>query len=442
MPEPRVIVAGTTADYIDLIREHCPGRALFITDPGERRLAFEPAPPAAEELVVDLENPRSVLASLHNHLDRWQIKPTGVTCFDCESLDLGGRIARALSLPFPALSAIEACRDKYRCKDLWRQAGVACPPAVIARHTSDVLDFFQCHGLPIVLKPLTGSGSELTFKCSDPSECRRAVEIIRSRLAGHPNRRMYKVGPSGSPGTDARPQFVAEAFVAGNEFSCDFVLDGDRLNIIRTAAKLFAADQPWGTPLAYRVPADLSAELDLETFERQLLRAARALGLERAVCMVDFIVAENTAHLLEMTPRPGGDCLPALIRHSCGLDMLALALDFAEGRPLQIPDLLNWRPLVGLRLLAHSAGRLKKIDAAALQQNGSVREVYLKARPGRRIVLPPEDYDSRVLGHVIFGPDGLRPIETQCAELTAKLTLEIEKPERERNGSDSAAAFA
>ncbi|MFO7737986.1 MAG: hypothetical protein R6V46_05930, partial [Desulfatiglandaceae bacterium] len=50
---------------------------------------------------------------------------------------------------------------------------------------------------------------------------------------------------------------------------------------------------------------------------------------------------------------------------------------------------------------------------------------------GRRIVLPPEDYDSQVLGHVLFEPDGLRPIETQCAQLTDELTLEIEKPDRE-----------
>jgi hypothetical protein len=224
---------------------------------------------------------------------------------------------------------------------------------------------------------------------------------------------------------------VAEAFVAGREFSCDVVLEGNRLKIIRTAAKLFAADQPLGTTLAYVIPGDLSAELELEVFERQLLRAARALGLKRAVCMVDFIVRDKTAYLLEMTPRPGGDCLPALIRQSCGLDMLELALDFAEGRPPQTPEASAWQPLVGLRLLAAAAGIVSKIDAAALQKNGSVREICFKARPGRRILLPPQDYDSRVLGHVIFEPHGLRPIEAQCAELSAKLTLEIEKPESE-----------
>jgi biotin carboxylase len=438
MPEPRVIVAGTTADYIELIRKRCPGRALFITDPCERRQAFEAPPPAAEELLVDLQDPDGVLSALRNHLDRWQIRPTGVTCYDCESLELGSHIAGALSLPFPSLAAIEACRDKYRCKNLWRRADVACPPAAIVRHASDVLEFSQRHGLPVIIKPLTGSGSELTFKCNDPKDCRDSVEIIRFRLAKHSNRRMYKVAPVGSHGTDYRGQFVAEAFVAGREFSCDFVLDGNRLKIIRTAAKIFAAHQPLGTTLAYLVPDGVSAELELKTLEHQLLRAARALGLKRAVCMVDFIVREKTAHLLEMTPRPGGDCLPALIRQSCGLDMLELALDFAEGRPPQIPEASAWQPLVGLRLLAAAAGTVSKIDAAALQKNRSVREVYVKARPGHRVTLPPKDYDSRVLGHVIFEPNGLQPIEAQCAEMTAKLTLEIENPDPEEQDCDSA----
>ena len=428
MPDPRVIVAGTTADYVELIRERYPGRALFITDPSERSQAFEPPPPATEELLVDLQDSHGVLSALRDHLDRWQIKPTGVACYDCESLELGSHIARALSLPFPSLAAIEACRDKYQCKEIWRRAGVACPPAAIVRNASDLLGFSQRHGLPVILKPLTGSGSELTFKCSNHQDFRHAVEIIKSRLADHPNRRMYKVAPAGSRGIDVRGQFVAEAFVAGREFSCDVVLGGNRLKIIRTAAKLFAAEQPLGTTLAYLVPGHLSTELELEAFKRQLLAASRALGLERALCMVDFIVRERTAYLLEMTPRPGGDCLPALIRQSCGLDMLELALDFAERRPLQLPGAAVWKPLVGLRLLASKAGTLKRIDATALQQNGSVREVYFKARPGRRVTLPPQDYDSRVLGHVIFEPDPWRPLEPQCAEITAKIALGIDDP--------------
>jgi hypothetical protein len=42
------------------------------------------------------------------------------------------------------------------------------------------------------------------------------------------------------------------------------------------------------------------------------------------------------------------------------------------------------------------------------------------------VVLPPDDYESRLLGHVIFKPATPQSIKTECDELESKLTLEIE----------------
>jgi len=49
--EPKVLVVGTTADYIDWIQKSCPGRALFLTEPGVRRQAEEPCPLPGEEIL-------------------------------------------------------------------------------------------------------------------------------------------------------------------------------------------------------------------------------------------------------------------------------------------------------------------------------------------------------------------------------------------------------
>ena len=40
----------------------------------------------------------------------------------------------------------------------------------------------------------------------------------------------------------------------------------------------------------------------------QLKSAAQAVGLTRALCMVDFILQANELVFLEIAPRPGGDC--------------------------------------------------------------------------------------------------------------------------------------
>jgi hypothetical protein len=55
-----------------------------------------------------------------------------------------------------------------------------------------------------------------------------------------------------------------------------------------------------------------------------------------------------------------------------------------------------------------------------------VVEIYLTRRPGHRIKMPPEDYDSWLLGHVIFHPDAHSDPEAQCRELIEKLVVEVE----------------
>jgi biotin carboxylase len=153
--------------------------------------------------------------------------------------------------------------------------------------------------------------------------------------------------------------------------------------------------------------------------------AARALGLTHSICMVDFIVTSDEITFLELTPRIGGDCLPPLVRQSCGLDTIGLALDFAEGRMCPIPEKELWTRLVGLRLFSSSTGTLSEIRTEMAAQDLRVREIYLKYARGHKIVLPPVDYNSWMLGHVIFEPDNDLSVMEQCLNLKNKIVISI-----------------
>jgi len=289
---------------------------------------------------------------------------------------------------------------------------------------SEAVSFLEELGKPIVMKPLTGSGSELVFKCSDRLDCSSAFAMISDRLASHPNARMYESGNGGR--VDAQHVFAAEEFIRGREYSCDFVLEDDRVQIVRVAKKIPAVNQPLGTTLAYIVPASLPGGLTEEKLAEQLREAAKSVGLVRAVVMVDFIVRDGQAVLIEMTPRPGGDCLPPLLEQVSGFDMLGFALDFAVGKSPAIADRSTWKQLVGVRLFAENAGVIRSFDTSRITADPRVRECYLKRSAGHRVVLPPQDYDSRVLGHIIFQPRSADPIEAESQELAAMLTVEME----------------
>jgi hypothetical protein len=106
--------------------------------------------------------------------------------------------------------------------------------------------------------------------------------------------------------------------------------------------------------------------------------------------------------------------------------MLGLAMDFARDVEISLPAADDWDSLVGLRLFASHAGVVKRLDSRWLHQDPRVREVMIKRLPGHRVVLPPTDYDSRLLGHVIFKPSGKVCIEEECAELASKLVVDME----------------
>lgn len=428
MPSRRVVVVGTTSDYIDLIRRRHPGRALFITDPLERAKAREEHPGAEEEIRGNLTDTPAMIRALADHMNRHEIRAEGVACFDCESLMLAAAVARQLELPFPSPSAVALSRNKFLSKVAWHDAKVACPRTVIARSRSDALGFLDRIGKPVILKPLTGSGSELVFKCSGRKDCMSAYETIIRLLSKSKGNRMYMPGQTACKDFDPLRDIVVEECIGGPEYSCDFFIENGEVEVIRTAKKIPGAGWQFGTTAAYVLPARLPGELSLEGFKEQIHRAARALGMQRALCMIDFFVCRGQPCLLELTPRVGGDCLPWLIRQSSGLDMLGLALDFSRGVEISLPAADTWQSLVGLRLFASHAGVVKKLDSRWLHQDPRVRELLIKRLPGHRVVLPPIDYDSRLLGHVIFKASGKVPIEEECAELASRLVVEMETP--------------
>ncbi|MGD8530227.1 MAG: ATP-grasp domain-containing protein [Syntrophobacterales bacterium] len=427
MHSPRVVVVGTTSDYIDLIRRRYPHRALFLTNPVERIKASEETPGAGEEILCHFTNDAEVLRVLKDHLHRYRLAVDGVACFDCEYLGSAAFLAERFGLPFPSPSAVAQSRNKFISKQVWKRAEVACPEAVVVRNRADLFKLLDRVGKSVILKPLTGSGGELVFRCSDHNDCLQAYDTMINRLSKAGENRLYLQDPLAPGDFNPIQDVVLEEFIPGQEYSCDFFLENGRLEVIRTAKKILTAENQVGaTTAAYVVPAELPAEIPAAVFVDQLYRAATALGLERALCMVDFIVSQGKAYLLELTPRPGGDCLPWLIQQSCGLDMIGLALDVAQGRKTSTFTKQSWKTLVGLRLFAQHEGTIKEIDEGDLGRDPRVQQVFIKRRPGHRVVLPPYDYDSRLFGHVIFRPTVCTSLETECAELESKLKVIME----------------
>jgi len=417
---PKVLVVGTTSDYVDLLRRSHPGRALYLSDLSERSTALEPPPPHGEEILCDLDDDVSLItAKLRDHLRRWNCSLDGLVCFDCESMELAAPLAGALSLPYPSAESIALCRDKFAGKSIWQKRGVSCPRHRLVRSADAVFDFLKEIDRPCVIKPLGGSGSELVFVCSSRRDCDKAAQLVLSGLAQRKGSRLYNRGIS---------LFIAEEFIDGPEFSCDFAISKGRAEIVRLTKKIKYSPKPFGTINGYMTIDWSESGLNRNRLTDILQDGAAALGILDGICMVDFVVDRGRIVLLEITPRPGGDCIPHLLRSSTGFDILGYTLDFAQNRTATPADSpMSSGTMAALRLFAETNGDIVGIDSGRIQRDSRTRDVHLVRSPGHRIVLPPADYDSWYLGYVLFQPSPDVGVEEQCAELRKLLDLEIQR---------------
>jgi biotin carboxylase len=334
-------------------------------------------------------------------------------------LELSAFLAEKLHLPYPSTKSIRHCRDKNITKKIWRQNNLTCPRHRKVTSAEEVFDFWQEIEGPCVLKPLFGSGSDLVFLCSNRKECDKATKIIQEGLQERKNIRLYRKRPVSS--------FLAEEYISGDEFSCDFTIRDNAVEILRLTRKIKFTRKPFGTIDAYMICDWQGAGLQKALLADILLKAAHALGLSNALCMVDFIVRNQQIHLLEMSPRPGGDCIPALLYRATGFDILSRTLEFAQNQAPAPISKISGNGLVALRLHAETSGEIVRIDTNRLYHDPRTREINIVHSAGHQIIMPPTEYDSWYLGYVLFRPVPEIPVEEQCLELRQMLDLEIKR---------------
>ena len=149
MADRRVIVVGTTGDYIEKLLAQFKNRVFFITDQNERSKWSGPSPGRFIELVCDFGRPFNVLEKTLYHLAKIQMEPTGITCFDCESLQLTAFLARFLRLPFATEKSVVLSRSKYLSYKVWTEAGINCPDSFLISTADEAVSIFDQLDNPI-----------------------------------------------------------------------------------------------------------------------------------------------------------------------------------------------------------------------------------------------------------------------------------------------------
>ncbi|WMX45983.1 ATP-grasp domain-containing protein [Streptomyces roseicoloratus] len=227
-------------------------------------------------------------------------------------LTAAARIGDALGLGGNPLETVLALKDKSLMRRLLAErAPDSAVPARVMGTPGEVDAFVARVGLPFVLKPRDGSGSE-------------GITIVRDEAGLAEARRLV----DGRPGA-----LLAEQFLEGPEFSVETFSGQGRHQVLAVTEKFTGEGS---VEIGHVVPARIGAE------ERAALEEATrvfldAVGLREGPGHTELILTAGGPRVVESHNRPGGDGIVDLVRHVTGLDVRDLLAAQTAGAPLPAP---------------------------------------------------------------------------------------------------------
>ncbi|SFS90594.1 pyridoxal-phosphate dependent enzyme [Saccharopolyspora flava] len=364
-----------------------------------------------EVLTCDTEDDAAVLAALGS-------RPVGgVTTTSDFYLEHAARLAEALGVPGKSSEAAAACRNKELTRTALRDAGVPQPAFAVAEDAEGVAAAVAEVGLPCVVKPLDGSGSQNVLWCADEATAlahAARVLAITENVRGQrsPGRVLVEECADG-------PEFSVEMFCTGGDAVCVGVTQ-------RTATPL-----PHFVETGHLFPATL-ATAQRDELAEAARKALKAVGFDHGPAHVETRLTADGPAVIEINGRLAGGMIPELIRTATGIDLLEQQIRASAGLPVNLEPQRHRH--AGLRFLtAGQPGRLTAITGTAdAARVPGVTAVHVTAAPGRAVRPPTDSYDR--LGHVIAVGDAPEEVATSLAEAEALLRVETTDDPQMRNG--------
>lgn len=298
-----------------------------------------------------------------------------------------GKLCRYFSLPGPDPISIERCCDKFTQRQLLAEAGVPVPAFRVAANATDVESCAAEIGLPVIIKPVEGTGSRGVRLCDSLDEVAEHTSYLLGgkHIWRSPTRILveeYAHGPYYSVDTMGN-EIVG---IAAGEFdrSPNFVIRQFTLPALLTND-------------GYRRIADVS------------LGSLRALGLCWGPANIELRWTKLGPVVIEVNPRLAGTPDPQLIRLAYGVDLISehIKLVIGEGCDLHRR---HCHTAAARFLVPDRDGILDRIDGARqVAAVPGVAEIKLYVKPKTPIVRRGDSRDW--IGHVIVASPSLAETE-------------------------------
>lgn len=314
--------------------------------------------------------------------------------------------AKAMGLPTANPEAIATCRNKWtQAAELQRQS-IAIPETRLATSVRDVENILAQATLPVVVKPVSGSGSSGVRLCDSATAAIKAFESARGALLNQVDL------PS--------PDILIQQYVEGREYSAEIIAYDGTLHCLGILAK-HKGPAPCFVEVGHDFPAPLP-EPSLRELASFASGAVSALGLEFGPAHVEFVITESGPVIIEVNPRLAGGMIPVMLTHALGTSILDMVIKLYAGEEFTPPRASARAGAIRFQLV-HKSGKLKRLGFSR-NPDPTVPEAGLLKSEGAEVKING-DFRDRV-AYAIGVADELNAAVASADRMIDSIVIEIE----------------
>src|SRR5260370_152910 len=270
---------------------------IYVTD----RCHQLEAPWGDQAIAVHFETPEMAAYTVMEALRGQHV--SGILALGDRPAAAAAYAARGLGVYCNHPAAVEACRNKLRMKEVFRDAGLSVPWFRMLPIDPTPEPVLLGISYPCVLKPLSLSASQGVVRANNREEFLAAAARVR---------RMLKSPEILATREANLEQILVEGYIPGREVAVEGLLTDGALRLLAIFDKPDPLEGPYFEETIYITPSRLPESVQ-RAIEKCARDAARALGLSHGPIHAEFRINEDGVWPLEVAPRPiGGLCARAL----------------------------------------------------------------------------------------------------------------------------------
>ena len=295
-------------------------------------------------------------------------------------IEASARLALRLGLPGADPESIAICRNKRKQREHFKNRLLPTPRFECITSEDQLEPAIKTLSLPVVVKPIQGSGSVGVKLCREREE---VVAHARVLLGQRFNER----------GLPVLQEVLIEEYLQGQEYSVE-VFGSEIVGITRK----HLSTEPYFVEIGHDFPAQAPEEV-LRAIRQSATQALSVVGLSWGPAHIEIRVTKHGPVVVEINPRLAGGFIPELVRHSTGIDLIECTIRAVIGDEVGYRNALSTYTSIRF-LMPEGEGVLCGVRGMeeALHVEG-VAEVKLYRSPGD-VVQCRGDFRDR-LGHVI-----------------------------------------